>query len=202
MRWESLQGETKPFFDFCEEACVPGTHIRMPRHSWHSTLYAVAEVRKFQPPCESLRQSAREILDQFIQNGIEEHLTKLPRLEITPKFLKHFENGSTIEFEAAGALSNLRSAVAAAVETTAPRLIGETASIFGPKGAKNEGRALWGSIARNPDASAESVLHQKIPLLPPIQVPLEAIEAILTISNPSFTNSLEEGDSFKVLLKP
>lgn len=193
LKWKSLSGDTKAFFDHCQAAEIPSTHQRTPQTTWHSNLYAIAEIRPFSDPDRSMRDAARGVLDQLRDNQILSHLDTLPRFTFSPRHLNHFQDGSTIQFTKHERLSKLRELVACAIHESAPRLIDAHANILPPLGAKNTKAALWGSIARNPDSAAKSIFHQQIEIPSSVStLTLTATKAILTISDQALTNTYKK----------
>ncbi|QDU74461.1 hypothetical protein Pan97_14690 [Bremerella volcania] len=192
LRWEEQQGKSlKSFLKYCSTAQIPNDRIRIPKASMHATLYAFAKIDGVFFPHGTMQDSTRFVLDELRNRGIEKKLANLPEFRFRPTELKHFTDGSTIQFAVEDdRLAGLRSSISKAIEdiTLPLALNGVTFPFDG--GPKNRGNNLWGSIARVPGAEQSQPLQQLIPIQKEFPGWFTATTAILTISDESLGNTL------------
>ena len=203
LRWSEQQGSrVNDFLDYCQQATIPNDRIRVPRISLHSTLFAFACIERPFFPHKTMHGSARHVLSDLLDRGLGAKLRELPQFRFRPSEVRHYSKDSTVQFELENdTLTNLRTQVSNAV--------GEINHIFPfdevkfpfDGGPKNAGGFLWGSIARNPANPDENVIQQLVPISDELKDWIVAKNAILTISDESLGNTLQQGDFTEITLQ-
>ncbi|MEQ8789277.1 MAG: hypothetical protein RIC55_23490 [Pirellulaceae bacterium] len=202
MRWAAdVEGESLQFLNLCEKTPIPSDQIRIPQISWHSTLFAVAEVRRVIKPKKTMHDSALLVLEQLRAQNIVSSLANLPKFRFHPEQIRHWDDGTAVQFKADNSLEQLRSAVEAVVSQYRLSLDVDDVRFPFNGGPKNAGNGLWGSIARTPNFAGKNDLRHEVEITGDFREwCFTARKAILTISDEALTNNLTTSDYDSIVL--
>ena len=201
MRWEDLEGDLEAFLSTCANAPVPSHHIRIHQRSWHSTVFAIAQINGFCDHFKSMHEAALAVLNELRDSDFPNALNSLPKFKLSPAAIQHFWNNSTIQFQTESEpLTKLRSTIANAVSNI--KLNATGIEIEFPKHApsKNAGDLLFGSFARNPSPTNPDTRQQKLDITSEFDaLCFTATKLIFTISDDALTNVLDDHTDFDVV---
>ena len=169
-------------------------HVRVRRSSWHSTVFALAELGPGANANQSASERGAKLLKELATTELCSALSRLAPFDVVADELSCYDSGTAVQFSSDSDLGAMRDCIRKVVKEPVECLLGSPP--FATDGIeslcddqkKSAGPHFYGSIARSPCTLDDSSLRWKRPLSP--TVPLHFDRLHLLVSDQALTNPL------------
>jgi len=184
--FESLKSCIKKL---CSDLPFPFHHIPIPSKYWDSSVLAIAKFSESQSG-KSATVQAEEVFHGFLSSeNLIKHLRKdFTTFSVTPRQLRCYDDGTTVQFYDNPALTELRERLKPALIRAFDHVARDRSGIQSllQDEKKSRGPRFFGSIARSPHPEDQSVLRWEKEL--PKLKPMKFNGAYFVVSDEAFMN--------------